>query len=513
MENNPAKTLLEKVGTALASGALPEAAQTEIEFRASLDRAEQEMAGQKARLLALGRPVELVSEPAGLRYTVVDAYGRTAEGVTPATVEAPWGRTQVTIASPGSEWADFQRELQVERDAKDADAFKAVFAKAAVRLASTPSGLAYELIRANGSTLRGITPAELADVPTGPATLRVSRPAWPVSEQRVEIDAGRENAFAVEFATGGLTLRSEPAGAAVLAGEDVLGYTPMTVTDLVPGEYSYLVKLKGFGANRVTAQVVAKETARAEVVLTRDVPLEPGKPYLVPELGLELLPISAGTFTMGSPSSDPEHNSDETQHAVTLRDAFWLGKFEVTRAEWRAVMEGAPADPKTDRLPVTQVSWEEVMEFCRKLTARERAAERLPAGLEYTLPTEAQWEYACRAGTTGPYGAAGSLDELGWYRVNSGGKPHEVGRKKPNAWGLHDMHGNVWEWCADWFAYYPEGKVTDPAGPPVGVGRVNRGGGWGSEASSCRAACRLNYAPSDRTTNLGFRLALSRTAR
>jgi len=153
------------------------------------------------------------------------------------------------------------------------------------------------------------------------------------------------------------------------------------------------------------------------------------------------------------------------------------------------------------------VSWNDATEFCRKLTERERAAGRLSAGHEFTLPTEAQWEYACRAGTTGDY--AGDLDAMAWYDKNSGGTTHPVGTKLANAWGLADMHGNVWEWCLDWFADYRGDEVTNPRGPTSGSYRVGRGCSGYFEAFNARSAYRDRYLPDVRYNLLGFRLALS----
>jgi formylglycine-generating enzyme required for sulfatase activity len=147
------------------------------------------------------------------------------------------------------------------------------------------------------------------------------------------------------------------------------------------------------------------------------------------------------------------------------------------------------------------------MAFCKKLTEREKAAGRLPTGYTYTLPTEAQWEYACRAGTTGDF--AGYQDVMAWYSSNSGGTTHSVGTKQPNAWGLYDMHGNVEEWCLDWYAKYSSDAVTDPVGPASGSSRVIRGGSWGLDAASCRSAIRYDYEPGNRVSDVGFRLALS----
>ena len=157
--------------------------------------------------------------------------------------------------------------------------------------------------------------------------------------------------------------------------------------------------------------------------------------------------------------------------------------------------------------PVENISWVDAMAFCEKLTVQENVVGRLPAGYEFTLPTEAQWEYACRAGTTGDY--AGDLDTMAWYAKNSGDTTHPVGTKQPNAWGLYDMHGNVWEWCRDWFEMYRGGAVTNPTGPTSGSVRVGRGGSWRSKVEYCSSSNRSRGLPGFRDAGTGFRLALS----
>ncbi|MBC8010302.1 MAG: SUMF1/EgtB/PvdO family nonheme iron enzyme, partial [Burkholderiales bacterium] len=465
---------------------------------------------RKPALLALGRPLKIVSDPAGLPYSVTDAYGRIHEGTTPAAVDAPWGVARVTISSPVADLPDWTRELAVDRG-RETEA-RAVFAGAPLLISSIPTGLPFEMIRPDGSIQRGTTPADFERAAIGPALVRVSRPGWPALEQNIEIAAGQANTHAFEFVPGALTIQSTPAGATVSAGDRKLGVTPLTLAELIPGAHAYTVKLPGHVLARVDAEVRGGETTVSALTLAQSHELEKGNPHVVPELGLELMPIPSGTFLMGSTRLDPAHNSDEIQHEVVITRDFWLGKYEVTRAEWSAVM-GTPA-PKADaaKLPVTEISWDDAREFCRRLNERERVANRLPPGHEYALPTEAQWEYACRAGNIGLYGGVGGLGDLGWYQANSGGAVHPVGQKRANAWGLHDMHGNVWEWCADWFEFYPRDKVVDPVGPQAGPGRVYRGGGSGSAASSCRSASRLHSAPKDHTTNLGFRLALSPVA-
>ena len=212
--------------------------------------------------------------------------------------------------------------------------------------------------------------------------------------------------------------------------------------------------------------------------------------------------IPAGSFTMGSPSGEDGRSSDERQVEVTVSQPFWLAKTEVTQAQWEAVMGSNTSQFKVDQLPVENTSWEDTQSFITKVND----LHLLPQGWKFALPTEAQWEYACRAGEKGPY-SGGSLDEVGWYGDNSEGKTHEVGQKKPNAWGLHDMHGNVYEWCADWYDGTLNGGV-DPKGPESGDSRVNRGGCCFHYPSNCRAADRSRNSPEFRSTYVGFRLAL-----
>ena len=213
--------------------------------------------------------------------------------------------------------------------------------------------------------------------------------------------------------------------------------------------------------------------------------------------------IEPGTFQMGSTSGVDD---ERPITRVTLTQPFWLGKYEVTQRFWREVMGSNPSEIKGDNLPVERVTWHDAVAFCAKLTERERSAGRLPAGFAYRLPTEAEWEYACRAGTTAEY--AGPLPELAWFYDNSERTTHLVGGKQPNAWGLYDMHGNVWEWCADWYGNHPGGNVTDPTGAISGTFRVRRGGGWSDEAANCRSARRLSWGPDGQLDHLGFRLAL-----
>lgn len=240
-----------------------------------------------------------------------------------------------------------------------------------------------------------------------------------------------------------------------------------------------------------------------------------------------LVYIQPGTFTMGSPESEAGRSTNEgPQTEVTISRGFWIGKYEVTEEECVAVMgTNVSFFQWSPQLPCEWMSWEMATNYCYELTERERAGGRLPVGYAYRLPTEAEWEYACRAGTATPFGL-GDGTSLSSYQANFdgtfpyGGAPLGpyfdgttiVGSYGPNAWGLYDMHGNVWEWCQDWYGPYPGGKVTDPKGPASGSAHVLRGGGWTSPGKACRSAERDSDSPTFQNYNNGFRVVLSSTA-
>jgi len=222
----------------------------------------------------------------------------------------------------------------------------------------------------------------------------------------------------------------------------------------------------------------------------------------------------AGSFLMGSPEDEPDRWSNETQHSVTLTRGFWMLETEVTQAMWKSVMGTDPSYFKGAQNPVESVSWDDCQEFCGKLSSK--------LGLTVSLPTEAQWEYACRAGTTSAYSFGSSLN--GREANCDGNYPYGTSTKgpylektvpvksyAPNTWGLYDMHGNVWEWCQDWYDedYYAESPTSDPTGPSSGSNRVFRGGCWGSIARYCRSANRYGVTPDNRGCDLGFRPVLA----
>ncbi|QDU96245.1 Serine/threonine-protein kinase pkn1 [Lignipirellula cremea] len=225
---------------------------------------------------------------------------------------------------------------------------------------------------------------------------------------------------------------------------------------------------------------------------------------------MKLVFIPPGEFQMGS-------NDDQEPVAVTLTQGFYLGETEVTQAQWTAVMETKPWTGETfikegPAYAASYISWNDAIDFCTKLTEQEHAAGRLAKGWRYALPTESQWEYACRAGTTTAYYFGDDPAHLGdyaWFYDNAydiGAKyAHEVRLKKPNAWTLYDMHGNVWEWCRNGYQYDLPGGI-DPASVE-GSDRVYRGGSWNNAAGICRSAYRSGVVPSSRIYDLGFRLA------
>jgi formylglycine-generating enzyme required for sulfatase activity len=216
--------------------------------------------------------------------------------------------------------------------------------------------------------------------------------------------------------------------------------------------------------------------------------------------------IPAGEFLMGSADSEKGRFPDEgPQHRVRITKPFYLGKYLITQEQWQAVMGNNPSNFKGPNNPVECVSWDDCQTFLEKLNAKIGVQ-----GGKFELPTEAQWEYACRAGSSTRYcfgDDESALGEYAWYNANSGNTTHPVGGRKPNAWGLYDMHGNVWEWCQDWYGAYGAEAVTDPTGPATGSDRVIRGGGWRLGARCCRSAIRFRGRPGDRGSYLGLRVS------
>jgi len=240
----------------------------------------------------------------------------------------------------------------------------------------------------------------------------------------------------------------------------------------------------------------------------------PAEFYIEPMTGMRLVALEPGTFAMGSPATESGRGGDETRHPVTLTRKVYIGQHEVTQAEWKQVMGANPSQfTECARCPVETVDFFQVSAFLSSLNAGN-------AAMRYRLPTEAEWEYACRAGTTTAFstGRSISTEQANYdgrfpYSGGSGGsgggtrgKTAPAGSYPPNAWGVFDMHGNIWEWTGDWYGEYGAGPVIDPAGAAKGRARVIRGGSWRFDANSMRCALRYAHAPQDKGPSLGFRI-------
>jgi formylglycine-generating enzyme required for sulfatase activity len=292
-------------------------------------------------------------------------------------------------------------------------------------------------------------------------------------------------------------------------------YVVEKVSDEVP-------VLIGAGAKQ-TPEEIRKLEGKPPVLVVLS-KTSPGKDWgqtIENSIGMRLVRIKSGRFTMGSPKAENGPDDERPQHEVTITKAFYLGVYLVTQTEYEQVTGSNPSwfssggrgkdkvsGRSTSKFPVEQVSWEDAVKFCNNLSELEK--EKV-AGREYRLPTEAEWEYACRAGTKTRYHSGDDEDDLkdaGWYDDNSDQRTHEVGEKKANAWGLYDMHGNVWQWCADWYGkhYYKGGNKTNPQGPESAISRVLRGGSWNLDARNCRAALRNYERPDLRFYYIGFRV-------
>ncbi|MCF2590165.1 formylglycine-generating enzyme family protein [Prevotella hominis] len=309
----------------------------------------------------------------------------------------------------------------------------------------------------------------------------------------------------------------------------VNGSNGVAQTTLPVGQHSYIVACNGYESEEGMVKLKASAPSNLQITLSKEAmatqqstvtqpavaqrhvvqaPVTNGDNISIPVkngVRIDMVRIEAGTFTMGATSEMKDPWDDEKPtHQVTLTNDYYIGKYEVTQALWKAVMGNKPSKFKGDNLPVENVSWKDCQEFISKLNSI--------TGKTFRLPTEAEWEYAARGGNKSQgyqYSGSNNLFDVAWYEDNSGKKTHAVGTKQPNELGIYDMSGNVWEWCQDWFGEYSSSSQTNPTGANSGSYRVKRGGGWGNTARLCRSSCRVINTPGDRDCNLGLRLILS----
>ena len=256
------------------------------------------------------------------------------------------------------------------------------------------------------------------------------------------------------------------------------------------------------GSHRIVWDVLSEREKLAGANISFKVEANSGR-FMVNGVSFEMVRVEGGTFRMGATSEQKDEAWDREKpvHSVTL-SSYYIGKTEVTQALWQAVMGSNPSNFKGSNLPVECVSWNDCQEFIQKLNSL--------TGRNFRLPTEAEWEFACRGGNNSrgyKYSGSNDIDNVAWYDGNSGDQTHPVGTKAPNELGIYDMSGNVWEWCSDWYADYTSYSQTNPKGPQSGSGRVYRGGCWGYDAGRCRSSFRIGYYPTYRGINLGLRLA------
>ncbi len=319
----------------------------------------------------------------------------------------------------------------------------------------------------------------------GKYRLKIEAEGFIDKEVNVTLKPGEEKTARVDLvAYGRLYVSTNPKTASVRLLNFKEKYRDGMV--VVQGAYKVEVSAKGYITEAKSVTVGPGEKEKISVSLIR----------------MKFVYIKPGSFEMGSIGGDLD---EKPVHRVTLSKGYYMQTTEVTQGQWRSVMGTNPSNFKNcgATCPVENVSWNDAKAFIRKLNVKEGTDK-------YRLPTEAEWEYACRAGSDTNYANDNSLDMMGWSDKNSGGKTHSVGQKKANSWGLYDMHGNVWEWCEDLKGNYPSGNVTDPVGPSTGSFRVSsRGGSWHDSAWSCRSANRYDFSPGNRHYNLGFRLVLS----
>jgi formylglycine-generating enzyme required for sulfatase activity len=355
-----------------------------------------------------------------------------------------------------------------------------------------------------------------ASVPAGEVATRGIFDAASLAQEPVTIEPGRNfDLFDLKWRPAKLKVSALSAGELTVQGEGpqrtmrLEARKPLSLT-LREGEYRFTMRYRAGLAPETITKTIYNETEET-LAFTGLLP-EPK-----PEPPANFVYVKPGVFTMGSPSREEGRSVNEVQHEVRL-SGFFMSKYEVTQKEYAALMRTNPSKYQSDNNPVEQVDWFDAVRFCNERSRREGLTPAYTingnsvtwnrAADGYRLPTEAEWEYACRAGGSGPYSTNRANFNKN-LRQRGGIKTNSVGSVDANPWGLYDMHGNVWEWCWDWFNAYPTGSQTDPAGPALGTTRVVRGGGWYTSTEQLRAAYRGADAPDYKDDSLGFRLVRS----
>ena len=314
---------------------------------------------------------------------------------------------------------------------------------------------------------------------------------------------------------GNLSVNYKPFGADVYVDGKKIGQSPRVFNGLLVGNHKVEIKKDGYGTESKQVNILEGQTATLAGMLTTNSSSSvvsgvssSGNTITIPVkkgISIDMVRVEAGTFTMGAtPEMKDPYDDEKPTHQVTLTNDYYIGKYEVTQALWKAVMGNNPSNFKGDNLPVESVSWNDCQEFINKLN-------RI-TGKAFRLPTEAEWEFAARGGKKSrgyQYSGSNNLADVAWYEDNSGSKTHAVGSKQANELGIYDMSGNVWEWCQDWYGKYSSSSQTNPTGANSGSNRVNRGGSCCSSARDCRSSYRAYDAPGIRYCILGLRLVLS----
>ena len=308
---------------------------------------------------------------------------------------------------------------------------------------------------------------------------------------------------------GNISIVSNPLMATIKVDGKVVGETPKSLSNILIGQHTVEISKSGYNAWRKDITITEGQTASVSATLTKVATATPATSTSTSTSslsgkfdGFDMVFVKGGTFTMGATSEYDADDDEKPTHSVILSD-YYIGKYEVTQAQWVSVMGGNPSFFKGDHLPVENISWDAIQTFIQKLNAK--------TGKKYRLPTEAEWEYAARGGNQSrgyKYSGSNDIGSVAWYTSNSSGQTHPVGQKQPNELGIYDMSGNAWEWCSDWYGSYSSSFQTNPTGPSSGSYRVLRGGSWRSLACDCRVSNRHYDNPLYRVSNFGFRLVL-----